>query len=552
MTKGYKKTMFDSVQIKIMWNRLITILEEQAKTLIRTSFTSILADSEDLSAGLFDTKGNMIAQANTGTPGHINTMAIGVKHFLEKFPPHSLKPGDVLIGNNAYEISGHLLDLTIVTPVFYHDDLVGFFASTCHTADIGGRGYNPEADSIFEEGLQIPYMKYYEQGKLNETLQSIIAMNVRAPYEVLGDLKAQVLANEVARNRLVEMMEEFEIGEIDTLGEEIMDRSEKGMRQAISMVPDGVYENEIFTDGFDERIKLKCTVTVAGDEITVDYKGSSPASSKGINVSLYYVTAYTTYVLKAAIASNIPNNEGSFRPVQVTAPKGSIVNAKPPVPTAARHVIGHFAPECVLGALSQAIPDRTIAEGASSVWSLPISGEGFTTTPFTAGGMGARPNKDGLSATAFPSGIRGVPIEIIETTSPVVFHQKELREDSGGAGKFRGGLGQTIEFSVRTNKPWTFASMIDRLNNGAKGLQGGMCGAKAEAYINGKKATHSKAMYKLNPDAVIKLQLPGGGGYGNAAERDHSLIDNDVKNGYITPEAALKDYGVKIDPDSLM
>jgi N-methylhydantoinase B len=366
MTISQKNNSLDPVQVEIMWNRLITILEEQAKTLIRTSFTSILADSEDLSAGLFDSRGNMIAQANTGTPGHINSMALGVQHFLKKFPEDTLYPGDVLIGNNAYEISGHLLDVTIVTPAFYKEKLVGYFASTCHVADIGGRGYGPEGESIFEEGLQIPYMKYYEKGQINETLQEIIATNVRQPYEVLGDLNAQVLGNEVGIKRLSEMMKEFHLSEIDTLGEEIMRRSEEGMRKAIQQIPDGVYENEMITDGFDEPIILKCKITIKNDEINVDFTGSSKASFKGINVNLYYLTAYATFVLKAVIAPDIPNNQGSFRPVHVSAPEGSIVNAKSPMPTAARHVIGHFAPECVLGALYHAVPERTIAEGASS------------------------------------------------------------------------------------------------------------------------------------------------------------------------------------------
>ncbi|MGP7817924.1 hydantoinase B/oxoprolinase family protein [Niallia sp. 01092] len=541
-----QNSTFNPVQVEIMWNRLITILEEQAKTLIRTSFTSILADSEDLSAGLFDSRGNMIAQANTGTPGHINSMALGVKHFLDKFPPESLHPGDVLIGNNAYEISGHLLDVTIVTPAFYKDKLIGYFASTCHVADIGGRGYTPEGESIFEEGLQIPYMKYYMEGKLNESLQTIISANVRAPYEVLGDLKAQVLGNEVGIKRLVEMLEEFQLEEIDTLGEEIMVRSEAGMRKAISEVPDGIYENEIITDGFDEPITLKCKVLVKGDEIVVDYDGSSPASTKGINVCLYYITAYTTYILKATIAPDIPNNEGSFRPVSVTAPEGSVVNAAPPMSTAARHVIGHFAPECVLGALYHAVPNRTIAEGASSIWSLPINGEDFSYVAFTAGGMGARPNKDGLSATAFPSGVRGVPVEIMETSAPIIFHEKQLRADSGGCGRYRGGLGQTIRFSVRTNKPWKFPSMFDRINQGAKGLDGGKSGAKAEVYINEEKSNKSKIVYKLNPDDIVTLKLPGGGGYGNPSDRAPQAVLQDVINGYVSKEQAWTEYGIQV------
>lgn len=540
--------MFNPIQVEIIWNRLISLLEEQAQTLIRTSFTSILADSEDLSAGLFNSKGDMIAQADTGTPGHINSMALGVRRFLEKFPPHTLHEGDVLISNNPYEISGHLLDITIVTPAFKNKKLVGFFASTCHAADIGGRGYTPDGESIYEEGVYIPYMKYYEKGRLNESLQTIIASNVRAPIEVLGDLKAQVLANEVAIKSLLDMMAEFEMDEIDSLGEEIMLRSENGMRTAISELKDGVYVNEIVTDGFDEPITLRCKVIVQGEEIEVDYDGSSKASPKGINVALPYLIAYTTYIIKATIAPDIPNNEGSFRPVTIKAPKGSCVHAIPPMPTTARHVLGHFATECVMGALFHVVPNQTIAEGSTSVWSLPVNGDDFSYVAFTAGGMGARPNKDGLSATAFPSGIHGVSVEIMEANSPMLVHQKELREDSGGSGQFRGGLGQVIRFSVRTKKPWRFPTMFDRFQNAAKGVNGGKAGSKAEVYINDIKSERSKKVYKLNPQDVVTLKLPGGGGYGDSKERDPKMVLSDVINGYISPETALNDYGLTIHP----
>lgn len=544
-------TMFDPVEIEVIWSRLITNLEEQAKTLIRTSFSTILSDSEDLSAGLFDSQGNMIAQANTGTPGHINTMALGVRHFMEKFPASSLEPGDVLMSNNAYEISGHLLDVTIVTPVFYKDNLIGYFASTCHVTDIGGRGYNPEGENIYEEGLYIPYMKYYRAGKLNETLQAIIEANVRAPYEVLGDLRAQVVAQEVAIRRLIDVLEEFNLSEIDTLGKEIIQRSEIAMREAISNLPDGRYENEIFTDGVEEPIQIKCSVLIKGDELSVDFTGTSPASSKGVNVCLYYTLAYVTYALKAAIAPDIPNNEGSFRPVHVTAPEGCVLNASHPMPTAARHIIGHFAPVCVLGALYEAIPDRTIAEGATAIWSTQVYGENlqgepFSYTFFSNGGMGARPNKDGLSATGFPSGVHGTPVEIVESSSPLVIHEKELYQDSGGSGRYRGGLGQIIRFGVRTNKPFRFPTMFDRENHPANGLAGGKPGSKAETLLNDQTPMEPKCLYTLKPEDVVTMKLPGGGGYGDPKERDPELVLQDVVNGYVSKEKAKEEYGVNV------
>lgn len=551
MSNTEAKTLFDPVQTEVIWNRLITNLEEQAKTLIRTSFSTILSDSEDLSAGLFDSQGNMIAQANTGTPGHINTMALGVRHFIEKFPESSLEQGDVLISNNAYEISGHLLDVTIVTPVFYKNNLIAYFASTCHVSDIGGRGYNPEGENIYEEGLYIPYMKYYEAGKLNQSLQTIIEANVRAPYEVLGDLRAQVVAQEVAIKRFIDVLEEFNLSEIDTLGKEIIQRSETAMREAISNIPDGRYENEIFTDGVEEPVKIKCSVLVDGDELSVDFAGTSSASSKGVNVCLYYTLAYVTYALKASIAPDIPNNEGSFRPVHVTAPEGSVLNASHPMPTAARHIIGHFAPVCVLGALYEALPDRTIAEGATAIWSTQVYGEDskgkpFSYTFFSNGGMGARPNKDGLSATGFPSGVHGTPVEIVESSSPLVIYQKELLQDSGGSGRYRGGLGQIVSFGIRSNRPFRFPTMFDRENYPANGLAGGKPGSKAETLLNDKITLESKRMYSLKADDVITMKLPGGGGYGDSRQREPELVLQDVVNGYISPEKAKEEYGVNV------
>ncbi|MEH7342430.1 hydantoinase B/oxoprolinase family protein [Bacillus sp. JJ1532] len=553
MTKtATKDSMFDSVQVEVLWNRLITNLEEQAKTLIRTSFSNLLSDAEDLSCGLFDSKGNMIAQANTGTPGHINTMALGIRHFIEHFPPESLQPGDVLISNNPYEISGHLLDVTVVTPVFLSDHLIGYFASVCHVPDIGGLGYSPEGESIYEEGLYIPYMKYYSAGQLNESLQSIIAANVRSPYEVLGDLRAQVIAQEVAIKNLMETLNEFGLSEIDTLGNEIIQRSEEAMRKVISEIPDGTYENEIYTDGVGDPIKLKCSVTIKGDEISVDFDGTSPASLKGVNVSLYYTLAYVTYGLKIAIAPDIPNNEGSFRPLTVTAPKGCVLNAEHPMPTAARHIIGHFAPVCALGALHEAMPDKVIAEGATSLWNIQVYGEDLQGKPFSyvtfnTGGMGATPIKDGLSATGFPSGVKGTPVEIAEINSPLIFYQKELRQDSGGSGKYRGGLGQIIRVGVRTDKPWRLPFMFDGLNFPPSGLLGGLPGEKAEVLLNDETPLTSKGLYTMAPGDTITLKLPGGGGYGSPKERDPELVLSDVINGYISQEKAKEDYGVVIE-----
>src|SRR5581483_302337 len=428
-------------------------------------FTTIVRESEDLSAGVFDAAGNMIAQSVTGTPGHINSMATSMRHFLAACPLDTLEPGDVLITNDPWFTSGQLHDLTIVTPVFRRNRVVAFFGNTCHAADIGGRGLSADAREVYEEGLYLPILKLYRRGEPNDDVFNIIRSNVRSPEMVLGDIHAQVSCNEVGGRRLLEFMDEFGFETIELLSREILDRSERAMRDAIQKIADGVYTGETWSDGFadDEPIHIVCAVTVKGSDIAVDYAGSSTERGLGINVVLNYTTAYTTFGIKAAISPDVPNNEGSFRPVKVTAPEGCILNAVKPAALAARHVVGHLTPIALFGALSQVIPDRLMAEGSASILVIQTRGRDARNRPFTffqtsAGGTGARSTKDGLDNTGFPSGVAGVPAEVIEVQSPLILHERTIRTDSGGAGRYRDGLGQSMRFSIRSGAPWTIAA----------------------------------------------------------------------------------------------
>ena len=538
---------FDAVRLEVMWNRLISVVNEQAKALMRTSFTSIVREAGDLSAGVFDTRGYMVAQAVTGTPGHINAMATCIHHFLTVFPAETLQPGDVLITNDPQQTSGHLHDITVITPVFLDDRLVGYFGNCCHVLDIGGIGLSTDGRSMFEEGLLIPITKLYAQGEPNQQLIDIIAANVRAPEPVLGDIHAQVAGNDVGAARLVEFMSSFGLDNLEPLADEIIGRSERAMRDAIAALPDGDYSHAVTSDGYEEPVVLKATIRKRRDSIEVDWAGSSPASRRGINVVLNYTHAYTTYALKCALAPDVPNNEGSFRPVTVTAPEGSILNAQKPAPVAARHILGHFLPGAIFGALAPVVPNRVLAEGAANIWNLQFTGHDLAGKPFTyvwfsCGGTGARPTKDGIHATAFPSGIAGVPAEVIEQLSPVVVHERAIRPDSGGAGQFRGGCGQRLVLSVRTHKPYRFSPLFDRIHHPAKGAEGGHDGATASITFSDGRSLQGKGDQELTPDTVITLNLPGGGGFGNPALRSPEAIERDIKMGFVSPEGAEQDY----------
>ncbi len=540
----------DPLTLQVLWQRLISVTNEQAAALIRTAFTPIVRDAEDLSAAVFDRHGYMIAQSVTGTPGHINSMATGMKHFLAAHPPNTLRPGDVLITNDPWQTSGHLLDLTIATPVFAGETLVGFFANTCHALDIGGRPFSADADDVHEEGLYIPIMKLYEGGRPNESLFRIVEANTRAPVPVLGDIHAQVACNDVGARSLLALMGEFGLDSLDGLSDAIIRRSEAALRRAIAALPDGEYTSETTADGLDAPVRIKTKVVVAGDGVTVDYTGTSPQDPRGINVPLNYTAAYTTFAIKAAVGPEVPNNDGSFRPVRVIVPPGCILNAQPPAPVAARAIVGHFLPGTIFRALGPAIGARAMAAGADSICLITVHGETaaapFTYTFFCVGGMGARAAKDGLSTTGFPSGVAGMAAEVTETLAPVLIHRREFRGGSGGPGRQRGGLGQTIDLAVRTGRRYSIAASADRTRCAPEGAGGGHPGACARTTLDSGETRDFKRTQQVPPDRRVILDLAGGGGFGDPLTREPQAVLRDVLNGFVSLEAARADYGVVI------
>jgi len=537
--------VIDPLSLEVFWSRLIAVVNEQATSLVRTSFSPPVAEAGDLSACVFDARGNLLAQAVTGTPGHINSMANCIRHFLAVFPPESIRPGDVWITNDPWKTSGHLLDLTIITPTFHEGQLVAFFGNICHVADIGGRVFSADARSLYEEGLFIPITRLFIEGQPNEELFRILQANIRAPDEVTAELYSMSAANEVGAARLREFMDEFGFRTIEPLADEIIGRSERAMREAIRSLPDGSYRNAAMTDGYEEPVRLQVRVDVQGDQVAVDFAGTSPESRYGINVVLNYTEAYATFALKALLAPEVPNNEGSFRPLTVTAPEGCILNCRPPAPVAARHILGHFLPALIFGALAEVATDRVMAEGSANLWNTQFhgsypDGSRFNLLFFNAGGTGARSGLDGISSTAFPSGISGTPVEIIESRSPLVVLEKSLRVDSGGPGKYRGGLGHRLVIAgLRTDRPYSFSPFFDRIQFPARGLAGGQSGAPGNYFLrhlDGRiERPNPKETVYPDPTTELWIELPGGGGLGDPGERDPEAMSADLKAGVVTP-----------------
>jgi N-methylhydantoinase B len=551
------------LRLEVLWNRLLAVVDEQQVTLMRTAFSTVVRESQDLACGVFDSRGNMAAQSLTGTPGHINAMATGVRHFLKAVPPASLVPGDVLITNDPWLTAGQINDMTVLTPVFHQDRVIGYFASCCHSPDIGGRVYGASATEVYEEGLRIPIMHLFRAGEPNADLVALIRANVRVPDETIGDLYAQAACNDVGARDLVRFLAEFGLDEMDTLAEAIIERSEKAMRDAIAALPDGAYSNENWADGFDgEPVHIVVTVTIAGDQVTMDFTGSSEQMGNGLNVVLNYTHAYASFAMKAAVNPEVPHNEGAFRPVRVTAPEGSIFNCREPAAVAARHLLGHMIPATVFGALVQAMPGKLMAGGADALWltvwrgTWPGGDRLFTFTLFQSGGAGARSGKDGLQTNGYPSGVAGVPAEIFESRTPLVMHRKELVTDSGGAGRFRGGLAQAAEVSYRGQGRWGVSTLIERTRFPGAGLAGGRPGSLGSFHLDSGAQPPAKRLVPLPTGARVHLVLPGGGGYGEPAGRDREAILRDVVDGYVSIEAAAREYGVKIryigEPDRLV
>ncbi|TCP47244.1 N-methylhydantoinase B [Tamaricihabitans halophyticus] len=554
----------DPIVVGLVANRLHSLLDEQQTALVNTAFSPVVRESLDLACAVFDSRGEMIGQSVHGTPGHINAMATGMAHIAARYPAVELAEGDVLITNDPWMTAGQINDLTVATPVFLHGRLIAWFASCCHSPDIGGRILSAAASEVYEEGLRLPILKLRTAEGPNEVLEAIIRANVRTPDETMGDIYAQVAANQVGARSLCRLLDEFELSDIDAIAAEIMRRSEDALRAALRELPDGTYRARAHSDGFGEQeLVLEVAVTITGEQVEVNYAGSSPQSPYGVNVVLNYTRAYTSFAIKAALAPDVPHNAGSFRPVLVSAPEGSVLNCVEPAPVASRHLVGHFLPSLLFDALRPAVPGGLPAASADALWMTVWRGGSaaeatpFTLTVFGAGGSGGRPGKDGLTTTGFPTGVRAAPTEVLETLTPLVQGRREIRPDSAGAGQQRGGLGQVVEVWRRGDTPWTVNANIDRVVHPAPGALGGAPGARGEFVdVSTGEALPRKQLVRLAGESAVRLSFPGGGGYGDPLARPVDAVLADVVNGYVSITEAWDTYGVAIDytgaPDALV
>ena len=535
------------IDLQIMWNRLIAVVEEQGRVLIRTAFSSIVRECGDISAGVFDVRGRMLAQAVTGTPGHVNSMAEAVKHFIRAFPLDTMAEGDTYICNDPWLGTGHLNDFVVTTPVFLRGRLVALFSCTSHIVDIGGIN-GPDASDVFMEGLYIPMLKLVDRGVINETLMAMIRANTRLPIDTEGDTYSLAGCNEVGARRLVAMMDEFGIATLDELADHIIARSRAAVLAEIAELPQGSWTTTMTADGYDWPLELRARLTVSAERIHVDYTGTAAPLQRGINVPLAYTTAYTVFGMGCIVSSQIPNNAGSLEPLTVWAPPDTILNAQKPAAVKARHVLGQMLPDMVFGCLRQVIPDRVPAEGTSCLWNIAVNGtrlggEAYGLAMATNGGTGARATRDGLSATAYPSGVQGTPVEIAETQTPLIFWRKELRPDSGGPGATRGGLGQRIEIENGKAAPFSLLAAFDRVDHAPRGRDGGAAGLPGTVGLADGTVLRSKGTQVIPPGARLMLNTPGGGGTGDPRRRAPEHVAADVADGLVSPEAAVAVYG---------
>lgn len=540
---------FDAIGVGIAWDRLVAIADEIVSALVRTSFSTIVTESYDLTVAVLDEDGELMAQGTYSVPVFMGTAPATLGHMLERFPPETLRPGDVVITNDPWFGTGHMFDINVMRPVFSGGRIVAYVISITHLPDIGGLGFGAAAEEIFHEGLRLPICKLFEAGRCNELLLDLVRTNVRAPDEVVGDLMANVTATAVGNRMLLEFLDEYRLDGFRDLSREIRMRSEHAIRERLGEMRPGTYRNTLPIEGIDGPIDLAVRIDVGDGQLHADFDGTGASVRQGINVPFCYARAMVLYTVKCLTVPELPNNGGMTVPITAVAPEGCLLNARAPSATGARHMIGHYVSPLVLGALAEAAPDRVQADcgmmNLLTVQGRHRDGHDVSTIYFAAGGFGALAGLDGADTLPGPSNMAAVPVEVWETLTSTTVESKRLLADSGGAGTSRGGLGQEIVIRNDSGHALTVLCMANRTEFAALGLAGGRDGGRREHRINGSPV-NPKGRYRLVPGDRITLTEAGGGGFGDPLQRPRERVRRDVEYGFITPEAATRDYGYRL------
>ena len=553
---------FDPITLEILWRRLISVVDEADSTVARTAFSSLLRDAHDYTCMFTDRKGRELAQGTFATPGQSGAMALGIKNLVNKLPASSYKPGDVFITNDPWALAGHLNDVCVMSPIFYKGKIVAFTACVFHHSDIGGR-VSSDNHEVFEEGLFIPLVKLYDAGVLNESVLDMIRWNVRTPDEVIGDIRSQIAANHVCTEKIIQMLEDNRLENLDDLADEVIGRTEKSLREAIGKVPDGVYRAEGVVEQMEGRadIVIKAAIEVKGSDIIVDLEGSSPQVDWGGNVVYNFTYAYVHMAVKSMFDPYIPNNDGCARPITLKIPEGTVVNCRFPAAVAARMQIGHFMTEIIYRALAKAVPNLVIAASGGTPATMNVfygrrkDGKPWHSVIIRGGGMGASASTDGHYVSIFPANGANTPVEIFESDTPLLVEKRELLTDSGGAGRMKGGLGRRVVFRIPDDEyaplpPVNLGIQSGRYRYAPEGLFGGKPGAKAQFLVSGQPG-NPFGLTRMKPGDVIIMDAAGGGGYGDPLDRDPEMVQDDVVHGYVSLEKAREDYGVVIDAGTM-
>ncbi len=541
---------FDAVTLGIMWDRLNAITSEMTAALIRTSFSTIVRESYDLSVVVFDAKGRALAQGRLSAPGHSGTAANTIRYITANFPIEQMRPGDLFITNDPWHGTGHVYDMNFVRPVFRTDRLVGFTFSDTHMPDMGGLGFSANIADKYAEGLHLPAVRLMRQGEIDPSVLAIIRSNVRVSEQVIGDMMANVTCAELGERLLLEFLDEYGLDDLQAVGDAIIAKSDAAMREAITRIPEGIYRNRMQIEGLDGPLTLACACTVEGGTIKVDFTGTDPIVAGAINVPFCYTRAMAIFALRLLTVPNLPANEGSIGPLQFFAPDNCILNALSPAPTAGRHVVGHYVTPLVMGAFGEALPERVQAQSGMvdliNVQGKVAGGRDMSSMYFASGGYGAMNGLDGLSTLATPASMKMTPVEVWETLNGITIESKRLIPDSGGAGEYRGGLGQEVVMRNDPGSPLTLSFFGRQSEFAPQGVQGGGAGTLHRYTIEGS-AVSAIGRSVLKAGERLTITLPGGGGYGDPRQRAPERVLQDVRNGYVSAEAAERDYGVKVD-----